>query len=111
MKTGINASKLAIAAFIIPYIFVLSPVLLMMEGSVVELLFSTVTALAGMIALSSALIGYLAANCLWLERILLVVGGLLMIQPGLLTDAIGLTLFGAVLAYQFKRRKSEAQTV
>ncbi|MBQ1890320.1 MAG: TRAP transporter permease [Selenomonas sp.] len=111
LKTGINASKLAIAAFIIPYIFVLSPVLLMMEGSVVELLFSTVTALAGMIALSSALIGYLAANCLWLERILLVVGGLLMIQPGLLTDAIGLTLFGAVLAYQFKRRKSEAQTV
>lgn len=108
LKTGINASKLAIAAFIIPYIFVLSPVLLMMEGSVVELLFSTVTALAGMIALSSALIGYLAANCLWLERILLVVGGLLMIQPGLLTDAIGLTLFGAVLAYQFKRRKSEA---
>ena len=111
LKTGINASKLAIAAFIIPYIFVLSPVLLMMEGSVVELLFSTVTALAGMIALSSALIGYLAANCLWLERILLVVGGLLMIQPGLLTDAIGLTLFGAVLAYQFKRRKSEAQIV
>ena len=76
-----------------------------------KLLFSTVTALAGMIGLSSALIGYLAANCLWLERILLVVGGLLMIQPGLLTDAIGLTLFGAVLAYQFKRRKSEAQTV
>ena len=62
-------------------------------------------------AWTAALIGYLAANCLWLERILLVVGGLLMIQPGLLTDAIGLTLFGAVLAYQFKRRKSEAQTV
>ena len=111
LKTGINASKLAIAAFIIPYIFVLSPVLLMMEGSVAELLFSTVTALAGMIALSSALIGYLAANCLWLERILLVVGGLLMIQPGLLTDAIGLTLFGLVLTYQLKRRRSELQNV
>lgn len=111
LKTGINASKLAIAAFIIPYIFVLSPVLLMMEGSVAELLFSTVTALAGMIALSSALIGYLAANCLWLERILLVVGGLLMIQPGLLTDAIGLTLFGLVLTYQLKRRRGELQNV
>ncbi|MCR5438142.1 MAG: TRAP transporter permease [Selenomonas sp.] len=111
LKTGINASKLAIAAFIIPYIFVLSPVLLMMEGSVAELLFSTVTALAGMIALSSALIGYLATNCLWLERILLVVGGLLMIQPGLLTDAIGLTLFGLVLTYQLKRRRSELQNV
>jgi len=111
LKTGINASKLAIAAFIIPYIFVLSPVLLMMEGSVAELLFSTVTALAGMIALSSALIGYLAANCLWLERILLVIGGLLMIQPGLLTDAIGLTLFGLVLTYQLKRRRGEIQNV
>ncbi|SFT67139.1 TRAP transporter, 4TM/12TM fusion protein [Selenomonas sp. GACV-9] len=111
LKTGINASKLAIAAFIIPYIFVLSPVLLMMEGSMAELLFSTVTALAGMVAISSALIGYLAANCLWLERILLVIGGLLMIQPGLLTDVIGLTLFGLILVYQLKRRRGEAQTV
>ncbi|TYZ24039.1 TRAP transporter permease [Selenomonas ruminis] len=110
LKTGVNASKLAIAAFIIPYIFVLSPVILMMEGTAVDLLLSTVTALIGMVALSSALIGYLADNCRAPERILLVVGGLLMIKPGLLTDVIGIAIFAIILLFQ-QRRKHQIQTV
>ncbi|MDD6134967.1 MAG: TRAP transporter permease [Selenomonadaceae bacterium] len=110
LKTGVNASKLAIAAFIIPYIFVLSPVILMMEGTAVDLLLSTVTALIGMVALSSALIGYLADNCRTPERILLVVGGLLMIKPGLLTDVIGIAIFVIILLFQ-QKRKQQIQTV
>ena len=110
LKTGVNASKLAIAAFIIPYIFVLSPVILMMEGTAVDLLLSTVTALMGMVALSSALIGYLADNCRTPERILLVVGGLLMIKPGLLTDVIGIAIFVIILLFQ-QKRKQQIQTV
>lgn len=110
LKTGVNASKLAIAAFIIPYIFVLSPVILMMEGSAVELLLSTITALIGMVALSSALIGYLADNCYMLERVLLVAGGLLMIKPGLVTDVIGIAIFAVILLLQL-RRKQQVQTV
>ena len=105
LRTGVNASKLAIAAFIIPYIFVLSPVLLMMHGSAAELLLSTVTALCGMVSLSSALIVYLADNCKTVERILLVIAGLLMIQPGIITDGIGLAIFVSILVFQFKRRK------
>ena len=107
LKTGVNASKLAIAAFIIPYIFVMSPVLLMMHGSAAELLLSTVTALCGMVALSSALIGYLADNCKSWERVLLVVAGLLMIQPGIVTDGIGLAIFAAILIMQLKRSKND----
>lgn len=106
LKTGINASKLAIAAFIIPYIFVLSPVILMIEGSALDLLLSTITALIGMVALSSSLIGFLADHCRLPERLLLAVGGLLMIKPGLLTDVVGIVLFGLVLFLQLKRHRA-----
>lgn len=104
LKTGVNASKLAIAAFIIPYIFVLSPVILMVEGTPLDLISATVTALIGMVSLSSALIGFLADKCNLLERLLLVTGGLLMIQPGIVTDVIGIVIFVAILLLQMKRR-------
>lgn len=105
LKTGVNASKLAIAAFIIPYIFVLSPVILMVEGTPLDLISVTVTALIGMVSLSSALIGFLADKCNLLERLLLVAGGLLMIQPGIVTDVIGIVIFVAILLLQMKRRQ------
>lgn len=105
LKTGVNASKLAIAAFIIPYIFVLSPVILMVEGTPLDLISATVTALIGMVSLSSALIGFLADKCNLLERLLLVAGGLLMIQPGIVTDVIGILIFVAILLLQMKRRQ------
>lgn len=105
LKTGVNASKLAIAAFIIPYIFVLSPVILMVEGMPLDLISATVTALIGMVSLSSALIGFLADKCNLLERLLLVAGGLLMIQPGIVTDVIGIVIFVAILLLQMKRRQ------
>jgi TRAP-type uncharacterized transport system fused permease subunit len=104
LKTGVNASKLAIAAFIIPYIFVMSPVLLMMSGTMGELILSTVTALCGMVAISSALIGYLAVDCKGYERLILIVAGLLMIQPGIVTDGIGLAFFILIIFGQWKRR-------
>ena len=103
LKTGVNASKLAIAAFIIPYIFVMSPVLLMMSGSAAELLLSTITALCGMVAISSALIGYLLADCKGYERLVLIVAGLLMIQPGIITDGVGLAIFVLIILGQLKR--------
>lgn len=109
LRTGINASKLAIAAFIIPYMFVLSPVLLMLEGTMLDLFMTTLTALIGMVALSSALIGYLADNCSLLERLVLVAGGLMMIKPGFMTDIAGFALFAVILILQLKRRKSAAQ--
>ncbi len=103
LKTGINASKLAIAAFIIPYMFVLSPVLLMIDATPFGLISTTLTALLGMIALSSALIGYLADDCTPIERLVLIAGGLMLIKPGLATDVIGLVLFLAILFIQRRR--------
>ena len=111
LRTGINASKLAIAAFIIPYMFVLSPNLLMIDATALNLITTTVTALVGMIALSSALIGFLADKATRIERIVLIIAGLLLIKPGIGTDVPGFVLFAIILAIQMRRsraRKAEA---
>ena len=107
LMTGVNASKLAIAAFIIPYIFVLSPVLLMIDATAFGLVFSTVTAIMGMVGVSSTMIGYLSDNCTPLERIILFFAGLMMIVPGVETDIPGMIVFIAVLLLQKRRRKGK----
>lgn len=105
LRTGINASKLAIAAFIIPYMFVLSPELLLVDGLTAGLCLSLLTALIGMVALSSSLIGYLAAPLRTIERVILGLGGLMMIKPGLVTDIAGVVIFAAILFLQLRRVK------
>ena len=108
LKTGVHASKLAIAAFIIPYVFVLSPVLLMVDATPLALVSVTLSALLGMIGISSALCGFLADHCRPYERILLIIAGLLMIKPGGITDLVGLVLFVVILVMQYRRAKEAA---
>ena len=108
LRTGVNASKLAIAAFIIPYVFVMSPSLLMIDASFVSLLMPLCTAIIGMVALSASLIGYLSAPTTLLDRFMLFAGGLMMIDPGTATDIAGIILFLLVLLTQ-KRRKAVAK--
>lgn len=105
LRTGVNASKLAIAAFIIPYMFVLNPELLLIHGVTGSLILALLTALVGMVALSSSLIGFLAAPMKPLERLILGAGGLMMINPGVLTDIAGVAIFAAVLFLQLRRRR------
>ena len=105
LKTGVNASKLAIAAFIIPYMFVLSPELLLINGVTAGLALSLLTAIIGMVALSSSLIGYLAAPLKTWQRIILAAGGLMLIKPGLETDLIGVAIFATILFLQLKNKK------
>ena len=103
LKTGVNASKLAIAAFIIPYIFVLSPVLLMIDATPLNLIYSLITAIIGMVALSSSLIGYLIADMKFTERLILFTAGLLMIIPEVMTDVIGLVVLTICIILQRRR--------
>ena len=110
LMTGVNASKLAIAAFIIPYMFVLSPELLMIDATVGGLALSLFTAVIGMVAISASLIGYLADHCLPAERFVLFVGGLLMIKPGITTDIVGIVVFAAVIFFQWKRKRQNPST-
>ncbi|MGM0888040.1 MAG: TRAP transporter permease [Bacillota bacterium] len=101
IKTGIQSSKLAIAAFIIPYIFVLSPQMLMIDTTWMEVVWVVFTALSGMIAIGAGVIGYWMRGMNWLERVLAVIVGLLLIYPETVSDIIGISAFIVLLALQY----------
>ncbi|WP_347861275.1 TRAP transporter permease [Salimicrobium sp. PL1-032A] len=107
IRTGVNAAKLAIAAFIIPYMFVLSPELLMIDTNIGELVWILFTAVTGMMAIGAGLIGYWFRKVEWYERIPAVLGGLTLIYPGLWSDIIGLSVFALLLALQFLVKKDQ----
>jgi len=109
MKTGVNASKLAVAAFVIPYIFVLSPALLMINTTPGQLIWALVTSVIGMVGLGAAMIGYLLAPVNPLFRLVFFVGGLMLIDPGLYTDVIGFGMLGAAMMFQVMKRKRLAE--
>ena len=101
MKTGINATKLAIAAFIVPYIFAYSPALLFENISGWwEVAQICISALLGIFAIAASLNGFLYKKIHPVLRIVLAIGGLGMMIPGTLTDVVGLVLVAAVVAYQ-----------
>lgn len=105
LKTGVNASKLGIAAFIIPYVFVLSPQLLGIGATFGSVLFTTITAIVGMTGISGAMIGQFYCKANVLERLILLAGGLCLIDPQTLTDIIGIAILAAVFALQYFRTK------
>jgi len=104
-KTGVEAVKLALGAFLIPYIFAVSPQLLLINATplnVVEMLF---TSMLGMISLGAGVTGYWSTTLHWLERLALVAGGILLVDPGFLTDVIGAVLVAVVFALQTIRAR------
>ncbi len=101
IRTGFNASKLAIAAFIIPYMFVLNPEMLMIDTTIGGVVWILITALTGMIAIGAGLIGFWYKKLNGIERVISVVTGLLLMYPEGYSDIIGLVLFVLMLAYQF----------
>lgn len=107
LKTGVNASKLGIAAFIIPYVFVLSPQLLGIGATFTSVLMTTTTAIIGMIGISGAMIGQFYTRANVFERLILAAGGLCLIDPHGLTDLIGVALLVGVGVMQWFRSKKE----
>lgn len=101
LRTGIESSKLAIAAFIIPYIFVLSPELLMIDTTWLEVIWVVFTAMVGMIAIGAGVIGYWMRGMHWLERIISVIVGLLLIYPESISDITGIIMFVVLLTLQY----------
>ncbi|MBQ1290927.1 MAG: TRAP transporter permease [Lachnospiraceae bacterium] len=110
MRTALNASRLAIAAFIIPYIFALNPVMLLIDVTPTGLILNVLTAIIGLFGVSSGLEGYVFDNEKIWQRILSIAGGLCLIVPGLMTDLIGVALVGLALAtnYLMGRKKTAA---
>ena len=106
MKTAFTATKLAIGAFIVPYVFALNPAMLFIDTDAWEVILICITSFAGIFGVSSALQGYFFCNMSWYERIISAAGGLLLIYPGAVTDAVGLGLVAVVLVIQFIKKKN-----
>lgn len=105
MKTAITATKLAIGAFIVPYVFALNPALLFIDTTAVDVVLIVITSLVGIFSVSASLEGYFIHHMPWYQRILCLAGGLLLIYPGLVTDSIGVALVAVVVVLQFLTRK------
>ncbi len=100
MKTAFNASKLAVGAFVVPYIFALNPAMLLIDTSAVQVILVVATSIVGIFGVAAALNGYLRGPLNPLLRILIGAGGLLMMDPSMLTDIVGIVLLSAVVVFQ-----------
>ncbi len=105
IKTGVNSAKLAIAAFIIPYMFVLQPDMLMIDTTLPKIIWVVITAIAGMTAIGAGMIGFWYRKMQWFERIIAVAAGLMLIYPEGITDIVGIILFLGILALQIWFKK------
>ena len=101
MPTAVNASKLAIAAFVVPYVFAFYPVLLGQGVALPLVVFNTATAMLGLMSVAACLNGYIFGHLNPLFRIVLAVAGVLLIIPTFVTDGIGAAAMVAVLLLQW----------
>ncbi len=111
MKTGLIAVKLAIAAFIIPYIFVNTPAMLLIDASTSEIIIISVTSLIGMIGVGAALEDFYFTDLKVIERVGMFAGGLMLIDPGFYTDLTGLSIIGIITIVQLLRKGRERSGV
>jgi len=102
-KTGVEAAKLAFAAYLVPYLFVTSPVLVLVDATIPKVALALFTALIGMYSLAGAVSGYFRTNARVWERLVLAFSGLLLVNPGWKTNVIGIVGFALILL--LKRRE------
>lgn len=105
MKTGITATKLAIAAFIVPYIFCMNPQMLLIDVTALGMVQIILTSLIGLFGVSAGVEGYLLKSMNAFERIVIAAGGLMMMVPGTVTDFVGVALFAVVVIFQLIGKK------
>jgi TRAP transporter 4TM/12TM fusion protein len=106
--TGVTSTKLAIGAFLTPYIFVYNTSMLWIGATWYSMIQTLITSCAGMTAIGAAMIGYFVAPMNWPERILFIAGGVLMVHPGTLTDIIGLGLLALCVGNQYRKKRAGA---
>ena len=100
LKTGIKATKLSIGAFIIPYMFIFNPDILMINTTIADVIPILITSLIGMFGVSAGLEGYVFRKCKAYERILFIIAGLLSIYPEFYSDIIGIAIIAILVIIQ-----------
>lgn len=108
LKTGFEATKLSIGAFIIPYMFIFNPQILMINTIFADMIPILITSLIGMFGVSAGLEGYVFRKCNFIERFLFIAAGLLSIYPEFYSDIIGIGLIAALIILQILTRKKKA---
>jgi TRAP transporter 4TM/12TM fusion protein len=111
IKTGVTATRLAITAFIIPYIFVFNPSMLFIDTTLLEVIRIVVTSCVGMLGLAVGLEGYMVRKVILIERLMAIAGGLLLIDPGFTSDLIGLILIVVVAVLQIAGGKGKKEAI
>jgi len=104
MKAACYACKIGVVAFMIPFMFIYWPELLM-QGALLKIVSTTATTIVGILALTSGIHRHLLSPCKYAESALLIVGGLLLMTKGHLTDLIGIAICCTVLVRQYLVRK------
>jgi TRAP transporter 4TM/12TM fusion protein len=113
LRTGVQSVRIAIGGFLIPYMFVLSPELLLQDATWFTGTKAALTAFVGMYAVGTAVVGFIDRRIPWFIRAVLAGSGLLLLNAELTTDLIGLGVFSAIFFWQWwtgahKRRKTPA---
>lgn len=104
LKTGVTAFKLAIAAFLVPYVFVYNPSMLLIDVTPMGMILMIITSLIGIIGVASGVSGFFITEQSFIERIIFFAGGLLMVIPGTYTDAIGIAVL--LVGFIIQRKKA-----
>lgn len=108
MKTGMTAFKLALAGFLVPYIYVYNPMLLFIDVVPLEMVQAICTALIGVFLLAMFTIGFFKAPMAWYMRILAFAGALGLLIPGTVSDLAGLAVLVVIYAVQVAKAKKLA---
>ena len=108
MRTAWNATRLAIAAFIIPYIFAFNNAMLFVNTTPFEVVQVIISSFIGMFLVASGLMGYMIRDLNWPARLIAIAGGLCLIIPGTPTDLTGLAVLILLLAFQLWQNKKVA---
>lgn len=104
-KTGVTATRLAITAFIVPYIFAFNPEMLLIDTTAIEVVRIAITSLIGIFGVAAGMEGFMFTNMKMWERALIIVGGLMLIDPNLLTDLAGVAIIGMMVLSQIAKSK------
>ncbi len=107
MKTGAVAFKLALAGFIVPYVYVYNPILLFVDATPVAMTQAVITALIGVFLLAMCTIGFYRAPMAWWARILALCGALGLLVPGTVSDAAGLSVLVFLFILQTAKAKKK----
>lgn len=103
LKTGINAFKLDMRTFLLPFMFITAPQMLLINTNFIEASWIFISASIGMYALAASMQGFLLTDLRWYERMVLFGSAVAMVKPGLITDGLG--LIGFAIIYLLQRKK------